>query len=329
MQNGMREIKIENVIIKGNAALAPMASVADRAYREMCKAHGCAYLTSEMISSKGLVYGDKKTPKLCEITDFERPMALQLFGEDPVFMAKAAEMLLKFSPDIIDINMGCPVPKIAGNGAGSALMKNPKTAERIVFETVRAVNVPVTVKIRSGWDEESINAPEFAKRLEQAGAAAITVHARTKAQMYSGTADWSVIKDVKSSVKIPVIGNGDIKCGKDAEKMYEQTGCDFVTLGRASYGSPFVFDEINAYFDGREFSLPSLPQRVEMMILHTKKIVEYKGERQGMKEARKNIAWYIKGLPNAAKLRSECGGLSKLDDLYRLCDEILKNGEVK
>lgn len=325
----MREIKIGNVIIKGNAALAPMASVADRAYREMCKMYGCAYLTSEMISSKGLVYGDTKTPKLCEITDFERPMALQLFGEDPVFMAKAAEMLLKFSPDIIDINMGCPVPKIAGNGAGSALMKNPKTAERIVFETVRAVNVPVTVKIRSGWDEESINAPEFAKRLEQAGAAAITVHARTKAQMYSGTADWSVIKDVKSSVKIPVIGNGDIKCGKDAEKMYEQTGCDFVTLGRASYGSPFVFDEINAYFDGREFSLPSLQERVEMMILHTRKIVEYKGERQGMKEARKNIAWYIKGLPNAAKLRSECGGLSKLDDLYRLCDEILKNGEVK
>lgn len=329
MQNGMREIKIGNVIIKGNAALAPMASVADRAYREICKMYGCAYLTSEMISSKGLVYGDKKTPKLCEITDFERPMALQLFGEDPVFMAKAAEMLLKFSPDIIDINMGCPVPKIAGNGAGSALMKNPKTAERIVFETVRAVNVPVTVKIRSGWDEESINAPEFAKRLEQAGAAAITVHARTKAQMYSGTADRSVIKDVKSSVKIPVIGNGDIKCGKDAEKMYEQTGCDFVTLGRASYGSPFVFDEINRFFDGGEFSPPSLQERVEMMILHTKKIVEYKGERQGMKEARKNIAWYIKGLPNAAKLRSECGGLSKLDDLYRLCDEILKNGEVK
>lgn len=323
----MKELKIKNVTIKGFAALAPMASVADRAYREMCKSFGCAYVTSEMISSKGLVYGDKKTPKLCEITDYERPMALQLFGEDPYFFAKAAEMLMRYSPDIIDINMGCPVPKIVSNGAGSALMKDIKTAAKIVRETVSAVDIPVTVKIRSGWDGDLINAPDLAKALEQAGAAAITVHARTKTQMYSGKADLSVIRKVKESVLIPVIGNGDIASGEDAKRMYDETGCDFVTVGRASYGNPFVFEEINAFFEGREYTPKTLKERVDTMLIHAKKIVEYKGERQGMKEARKNIAWYVKGLPNAAKIRNECGALCTLDDLKRMCEEILKNGE--
>ena len=323
----MRELKIKDVTIKGYAALAPMASVADRAYREMCKSFGCAYLTSEMISSKGLVYGDKKTPKLCEITDNERPMALQLFGEDPYFFAKAAYMLLEYSPDIIDINMGCPVPKIVSNGAGSALMKDMKTAAEIVRETVLAVDVPVTVKIRSGWDKDSVNAPELAKVLEQAGAAAITVHARTREQMYSGKADLSVIKMVKQSVKIPVIGNGDITSGEDAKRMYDETGCDFVSVGRASYGNSFVFEKINKFFEGTEYTPKTLNERVEAMLTHTGKIVEYKGERQGMKEARKNIAWYVKGLPGAAGIRNECSELCTLDDLYRLCEKILKNGE--
>ncbi len=323
----MRELKIKDVNIKGYAALAPMASVADRAYREMCKSFGCAYLTSEMISSKGLVYKDKKTPKLCEITDNERPMALQLFGEDPYYFAKAAYMLLEYSPDIIDINMGCPVPKIVSNGGGSALMKDLKTAERIVRETVLAVDVPVTVKIRSGWDEDSVNAPELAKALEQAGAAAITVHARTRTQMYSGKADLSVIKRVKQSVKIPVIGNGDITSGEDAKRMYDETGCDFVSVGRASYGNPFVFEQINAFFEGKEYKPKTLLERVDTMLLHAKKIVEYKGEHQGMKEARKNIAWYVKGLSGAAGIRNKCSELCTLDDLYRLCEEILKNGE--
>ncbi|MCC8192733.1 MAG: tRNA dihydrouridine synthase DusB [Ruminococcus sp.] len=324
----MREIKIGNVRIRGYAALAPMASVADRAYREMCKQYGCAYLTSEMISSKGLVYGDKKTPKLCRITPYERPMAIQLFGEDPLYMAKAAEMLLRFSPDIIDVNMGCPVPKIVGNGAGSALMKNPKIAEKMVLEMVRAVDFPITVKLRSGWDEQSVNAIELSKRLEQAGAAAICVHARTRTQMYSGKADLEIIKKVKQSVNIPVIGNGDIKCGEDAHKMYSYTGCDLVAVGRASYGNPFVFAEINSYFEGKKFIAPTLEERLNAMRLHTEKIVEYKGERQGMKEARKNIAWYLKGLPGAAKLRNECGTLSALDELYDMIERILTNGEA-
>ncbi len=325
----MRELKIKNVTVKGYAALAPMASVADRAYREMCKSYGCAFLTSEMISSKGLVYGDKKTPKLCEITDFERPMALQLFGEDEYYFAKAAYKLLEFSPDIIDINMGCPVPKIVSNGGGSALMRDMKKAERIIRETVKAVDVPITVKIRSGWDEGSVNAPEFAKALEQAGASAITVHARTRAQMYSGTADPLVIKAVKESVSIPVIGNGDIASGEDARRMYDKTGCDFVALGRASYGNPFVFEQINAFFEGKEYKPKTLEERVETMLLNAEKIVEYKGEHQGMKEARKNIAWYVKGLPSAAKIRNRCSELNTLKDLYLLCEEILKNGEKR
>lgn len=325
----MRELKIKNVTVKGYAALAPMASVADRAYREMCKSYGCAFLTSEMISSKGLVYGDKKTPKLCEITDFERPMALQLFGEDEYYFAKAAYKLLEFSPDIIDINMGCPVPKIVSNGGGSALMKDMKKAERIIRETVKAVDVPIMVKIRSGWDEGSVNATEFAKALEQAGASAITVHARTRAQMYSGKADPLVIKAVKESVSIPVIGNGDIASGEDARRMYDKTGCDFVALGRASYGNPFVFEQINAFFEGKEYKPKTLEKRVETMLLHAEKIVEYKGEHQGMKEARKNIAWYVKGLPSAAKIRNRCSELNTLKDLYLLCEEILKNGEKR
>lgn len=325
----MRELKIKNVTVKGYAALAPMASVADRAYREMCKSCGCAFLTSEMISSKGLVYGDKKTPKLCEITDFERPMALQLFGEDEYYFAKAAYKLLEFSPDIIDINMGCPVPKIVSNGGGSALMRDMKKAERIIRETVKAVDVPITVKIRSGWDEGSVNAPEFAKALEQAGASAITVHARTRAQMYLGKADPLVIKAVKESVSIPVIGNGDIASGEDARRMYDKTGCDFVALGRASYGNPFVFEQINAFFEGKEYKPKTLEKRVETMLLHAKKIVEYKGEHQGIKEARKNIAWYVKGLPSAAKIRNRCSELNTLKDLYLLCEEILKNGEKR
>ena len=318
-------INIGKVKIKRTAALAPMASVADRAYRLMCKEYGASYSVSEMISSKGLCFSDKKTKELCQTDKRESPFALQIFGEEPVYMAKATEILNGFNPDIIDINMGCPVPKIAGNGSGSALMKSPKTAEQIVRAVVKEANCPVTVKIRSGWDKDSINAPEFAKRLEEAGASAIAVHARTKMQMYSGKADWGIIKQVKEAVDIPVIGNGDIKCGADANAMYEYTGCDLVMVGRGTYGSPWVFKEIENYLKtGKSLIQPCIKERIEIMKRHISMIIDFKGERQGMKEARKNVAWYIKGIKNAASFRNACGTLSTYDEFLEFCDNVIK-----
>ena len=320
----MNTINIGNVKIEKTAALAPMASVADKAYRLMCKEFGAAYLVSEMISSKGLCFGDKKTARLCEIEEQERPMALQLFGEEPVYMGKAAYMLNQYKPDIIDINMGCPVPKIVGNGSGSALMKSPKTAYEIAKAVVESAGCPVTVKIRAGWDNDSINAPELAKMLEQAGISAIAVHGRTRTQFYSGEADWEIIKKVKQSVKIPVIGNGDVKTAQDCKRMYEQTGCDLVMVGRGSYGRPWIFKEINHYLKtGELLSEISLHEKMEIMLRHAKLLCQYKGEKQGMKEMRKNVAWYVKGLPGSAKIRGECGNISAYSDLERTADIIL------
>ncbi len=317
----MDELRIGSIAIKRTAALAPMASVADRSYRQICREFGAAYVVSEMISSKGLCYNDKKSAKMCRISDAERPCAIQLFGEDPEFIGKAAYLLNKYNPDIIDINMGCPVPKIVGNGSGSALMKDPTRAEEIVRAAVKNSRVPVTVKMRIGWDEESINAVDFAKRMEQAGANAITVHGRTRKQMYSGKADWEMIARVKNAVSVPVIGNGDVDSAQSCERMYSETGCDLVMIGRASYGKPWIFEEIEHYFNTGEILPPkTLDERMEIMLKHARMVIADIGEHQGMKEMRHNVIWYVKGIKGAASLRRECSELvsySQLEDMVR------------
>ena len=319
----MQTMNIGGITLEKTAALAPMASVADKAYRLMCKKYGAAYLVSEMISAKGLCFGDKKTARLCEIEPEERPYALQLFGEESYYMGKAAYMLGEHRPDVIDINMGCPVPKIVSNGSGSALMKDPERAFEIAKEVVKNAGCPVTVKFRAGWDEQSKNAVEFAKIIEQAGVAAIAVHGRTRMQFYSGKADWDIIKAVKAAVSIPVIANGDVTDGKSAKALYEHTGCDLVMIGRGSYGKPWVFEQVKRYLEnGEVMPEPDLEEKMRVMKEHCELICKYKGERQGMKEARKNVQWYIKGLRGSAKLRGRCSELVQLSDLEMMIDAI-------
>lgn len=320
----MNFISIGNVKIEKTAALAPMASVADRAYRRVCKEYGASYMVSEMISAKGLCYSDRKTEELCTVLESERPYALQLFGDEPEFVGKAASILMKWKPDIIDINMGCPVPKIAGNGSGSALMKNTELAAEIVRSAVNSCDVPVTVKIRKGWDENSVNAPEFAAAMEQAGAMAITVHGRTRSQMYHGQADLDIIRRVKETVKIPVIGNGDVTSPEAAEKMYAETGCDLVMIGRGSYGKPWIFGQIRHFLEtGEHISEPSIEERLRIMLYQSELTVRYKGERVAMSELRRQCSLYLKGMPNAAALRGRCGSLSSIEDLKAICNDIL------
>ena len=317
-------MKIGNVEINGKAVLAPMAGVADRAFRELCVGYGASYVVSEMISSKGVSMGDRKSKQLSFISDIERPAAVQIFGSNPEIMAESIPMVMESKPEIIDINMGCPAPKIAGNGGGASLMKNPQLAEDIVRGVVKASPVPVTVKIRMGWDFDSINAVELAKRAENAGAAAITIHGRTKNQMYAPPVNREIIAEVKRAVSIPVIGNGDITDGFSAAKMLEETNCDLVMVGRGALGRPWVFSQINAYLEhGRILPEPPVAERMRVMVNHIKTICEYKGEYVGLREARKHAAWYTKGLHGAAEYRREIGSLSSIEQLeeiaYKIC----------
>ena len=305
------------------AGLAPMAGVADMAFRELCVAFGATYVVSEMVSSKGLTMHDRKSKQLLVLSDKERPAAAQLFGCDPQTMAESARRAMAFAPDVIDINMGCPAPKIAGNGGGSALLKDPPLAEAIIRAVVQAVEIPVTVKIRVGWDNESINAVEMAQRAENAGAAAVAVHGRTRMQMYAPPVRTELIAQVKRSVSIPVMANGDIVDGPSAAKMLEETNADYLLVGRGALGRPWVFQQIEAYLrHGTLLPEPPVAERMRVMVQHIKQICDYKGERVGIKEARKHAAWYIRGIRGAAAYRQRVGALSSIEELERLAYEI-------
>lgn len=317
-------MKIGNIDLdERKAVLAPMAGVADRAFREVCVGYGSAYVIGEMVSAKGIKMGDRKSRELLVLGEKEQPAACQLFGDDPETMAESAVKCLEYNPVAIDINMGCPAPKIAGNGGGSALLKNPQLAGKIIKAVSDAVEIPVTVKIRIGWDNDSINAVEMAKIAEANGAAALTVHGRTKVQMYAPPVNKNVIAQVKKVVSIPVIGNGDVTDGESAAKMIEDTGCDMVMVGRGALGRPWVFSQIEAFLK-HEAILPEPPisERMLVMLRHIKLLCEYKGERVAMLEARKHAAWYLKGIRGAAAYRRETGSLETFSQLEELAFKV-------
>lgn len=321
----MDNLNIGGVPLKSHAVLAPMAGVSDRAYRELCVRFGAAYCVSEMVSSKALSFNSKKSEELMEISDLERPCGIQIFGDDPKCMADAAKHAFENKPDIIDINMGCPAPKISSNGSGSALMKNPRLCGEIVKAVTAVTDIPVTVKIRKGWDDDSVNAVEVAKICESAGAAAITVHGRTRQQYYKPPVDYDIIRAVRESVSVPVIANGDIDSAERAKEVMDITGCDLVMIGRATLGNPWIFSQINAYLENPNVKIhtPDLEERLGVMIEHIGKMVEYKGEHMAMLQARKLVVGYFKGMKGAAALRNEAGKIKTLDDLYELRQKAL------
>ncbi len=306
--------------IRGFAALAPMAGVADRAFRRLCVDYGAAYVVSEMVSCKGLCFGDRKSEELLMLDEDEHPAAVQLFGDDPDIMARAAEKALAAGPEIIDINMGCPAPKIAGNHCGSALMREPELCRRIVAAVAGAVDVPVTVKIRKGYSRQEVNAVEVALACEAGGAAAITVHGRTRDQMYAPPVDWNIIREVKRAVKVPVIGNGDVTDAVSAAALYEHTGCDLVMVGRGALGAPWVFAQIQAYLgSGVRLPDPPVEKRMAVLLRQARLTAELKGERIALREIRKHAAWYMRGLRGAAGFRAKAGEVETLADLAVLC----------
>lgn len=315
-------MKIGNVVLDNNVILAPMAGVSDLPFRLLCKEQGVGMTCSEMVSAKAISFHNKNTEALLETAPQERPVSLQLFGSDPDIISEMAAYIEDRPFDVLDINMGCPVPKVAGNGEGSALMRNPKLVEEIISKTARRIKKPLTVKIRKGFTEQEVNAVEIARIAEASGAAAIAVHGRTREQYYSGTADWDIIRQVKEAVKIPVIGNGDVTSAQKAKQLLDETGCDGVMVGRAAQGNPWIFKEITHYLaTGELLPRPDKADVRDMMLRHARMQIEYKGEYIGMREMRKHVAWYTSGYPNSAKLRGCINEVESYEELEALLME--------
>ena len=315
----IKALKIGNVTLPNNLILAPMAGVTDLPFRLLCKEQGAGLLCMEMVSAKAIMYKNRNTQSLLEIDPRENPVSLQLFGSDPDIMSNIAHESEERPFDLLDINMGCPVPKIVNNGEGSALMKNPKLAGEIIRKTVKAINKPVTVKIRKGFDDDHVNAVEMAKIAEDAGAAAVAVHGRTREQFYSGKADWDIIRQVKEAVSIPVIGNGDLLTAEDVIAMEKQTGCDGFMIARGAQGNPWIFKQILHYFEtGKHLPKPSIEEVTQMILRHARMMLEFKGEYIGIREIRKHAAWYTAGYPNSARLRVAINNVESFEALEEL-----------
>ena len=316
------KLRIGNVELDNPFVLAPMAGVTDLPFRLLCKEQGAGLLCMEMVSAKAIHFGNKNTKALLKIHPAETPVSLQLFGSDPELMAEIAKQIEELPFDILDINMGCPVPKEVNNGEGSALMKNPKLVGEIVSAVSKAIKKPVTVKIRKGFNEASVNAVEIARIIEESGGAAVAVHGRTREQYYSGQADWDIIRQVKEAVSIPVIGNGDVDSPQKAEAMFRETGCDGVMIGRACRGNPWIFRQLQEYFEkGQLISRPELSEVKEMILRHGQLLLEEKGDYTGMREMRKHVAWYTAGYPHSARLRQAINSIESMESLKNLLEE--------
>ena len=323
------ELRIGNTILENNVILAPMAGVTDLPFRLLCREQGAGCVVTEMVSAKAILYNNRNTKELMQIHPQERPAAIQLFGSDPDIMAQIAARIEDGPYDFIDVNMGCPVPKVVNNGEGSALMKNPKQAEKVLSAMVKAVKKPVTVKFRKGFNDTSVNAVEFAKMAEGSGVASVAVHGRTREQYYSGKADWDIIRQVKEAVKIPVIGNGDIFTPQDAGRMMEETGCDGIMVARGAKGNPWIFRRINHYLDtGEILPGPSIEEIQAMILRHGHMLAAYKGEQTAMREMRGHVAWYTKGMPHSAALRNEINQVETLKGLAGLLNQAVPSNPL-